>query len=173
MNRRDAEGTEVAQRNQCSSLRPLCDLCVSAVRILCLGNELLGDDAFGVLVARELENCGAEVVASSASGLHLLDQITGCERLIVIDTVETGMAEPGTVFVLAERELPRQKGDSPHCMGLLDALALARTLGLDAPSEVTFIAVEAADCRTVGGAMDPRVAAAISHVVVVVRSALQ
>ncbi|MGD0012929.1 MAG: hypothetical protein ABSD56_00675 [Bryobacteraceae bacterium] len=47
------------------------------------------------------------------------------------------------------------------CVGL----ALARQLSLDAPEEITIIAVEAADCHTVGGSMHPAVAAAIPRAV--------
>ena len=37
------------------------------------------------------------------------------------------------------------------------------------PEEVTLVAVEAADCQTVGGAMHPAVAQAVSHVVDLIR----
>ncbi len=139
----------------------------SAVRVLCLGNDLLGDDAFGLIAGREIAQLrpDVEVVNSSASGLHLFDQILDCERLIVVDTVETGHAEPGTVFVLNEGDLPKSRGDSPHCTGLFDALALARKLGMTVPSELTVVAVEAADCRTIGGPMDPRVCEAIKRTI--------
>jgi hydrogenase maturation protease len=89
----------------------------------------------------------------------------------VIDTVETGHAEPGTLYVTDE--LPKSRGDSPHCTGLFDALSLAGRLGLSVPSKVTIIAVEAADCRTIGGEMDPRVANAVDRVVQLVGGRLQ
>jgi hydrogenase maturation protease len=138
-----------------------------AVRLLGLGNEILGDDAFGILVARQVREAlpGIEVVTSSESGFQLLDQITGAERLVVIDTIQTGRAEPGTIYLLREQDLPAGSGDTPHCTGLADALLLARSLGLRAPSEVTVIAVEPADCFTVGGPMHPAVAAAVRRAV--------
>ncbi len=137
------------------------------MRVLCLGNELLGDDAFGVLAARRIAELCPEmdVIESSSSGLHLLDQICGCSELTVIDTVETGKAEPGTIYRLDEDSLPCVRGDAPHCTGLFDALRLARVLGLAAPIEVRVLAVEAADCRTIGGGMDERVRAALDEVV--------
>jgi hydrogenase maturation protease len=137
-------------------------------RVLGLGNEILGDDAFGILAAREVARAVSpdqvEVATSSESGLHLLDQILDCTRLIVVDTIHTGRAEPGTVYVLREEDLPAARADCPHGVGLFDALALARTLGLSAPGEVTIFAVEAADCLTVGGTMHPAVYAAIPRV---------
>jgi hydrogenase maturation protease len=130
-------------------------------RVLCLGNEILGDDAFGILVARALVGSGLEVVESSESGLHLLDHILDCERLIVVDAIQTGASPPGTVYVLEEASLPARAATCPHGIGLCDALKLARRLGLNAAREVSFIAVEAADCHTVGGPMHPAVEAAV------------
>jgi hydrogenase maturation protease len=142
------------------------------VRVLCLGNDLLGDDAFGLVAGRELAKVrpDVEVVSSSASGLHLLDYVLDCDRLVVIDTVETGHAEPGTIYVTDE--LPEARGDSAHCTGLFDALSLAGRLGLNVPSRVTVIAVEAADCRTIGGEMDQRIQAAIPQVTKLVEGGL-
>lgn len=138
-------------------------------RLLGLGNDILGDDAFGILVAREagqvLSPTEVEVVTSYLSGLHLLDSLLDCTRLIVVDTIVTGRAEPGTIYVLREKELPGARAACPHGVGLFDALALARKLGLPAPGEVTIIAVEAADCLTVGGEMHEAVRAAIPKAV--------
>jgi hydrogenase maturation protease len=49
-----------------------------STRVLCLGNDLLADDAFGPVVARTLKELylpGVEVVESPASGLHLLEHV--------------------------------------------------------------------------------------------------
>ncbi len=139
------------------------------VRLLGLGNDILADDAFGIEVARGarrvLSAGEVEIVESSASGLHLLDHVIGCSRLIVADTVETGRGGPGTLYVWDEAGAPAAAGDTPHCLGLFDALKLARALGLPAPEEVTIVAVEPADCFTIGGEMHPAVAAAIPRAV--------
>lgn len=133
------------------------------VRLLGLGNEILGDDAFGILVARQAAPLlpGVEVVCTSESGFHLLDSIQDVSRLIVVDAVETGRAAPGTLYQLSEASFSGEPGTLPHGMGLFDALALARRLELRVPREVLIVAVEAADCLTVGGPMHPAVEAAI------------
>jgi hydrogenase maturation protease len=136
--------------------------------LLGLGNELLADDAFGILVAREAQarfGDRVEVVTSSAAGFHLLDHLLGTPRLLVVDTVLSGKAEPGTIRLLAGKDLRPVPVVSPHFLGLFDVLAVARKLGMAAPSEVAIIAVEAADCATVGGAMHPAVEAAIPEAV--------
>jgi hydrogenase maturation protease len=135
-----------------------------SIRLLGLGNEILADDAFGILVAREARHRygpGFDVVCSSASGFHLMDELLGVRRLVVVDTLVTGSQKPGTLQVFPEKDVHWVPGETPHGMGLFEVLALARKLGLAAPEEVTIIGVEAADCITVGGEMHPDVHAAV------------
>lgn len=138
-------------------------------RVLCLGNELLADDALGPRVARRLGEVGLDAVFSPEAGLNLLDAVEGTERLIVVDTVLTGAAPPGTIHLLRVEDVETAIGAPLHHLGLLEALALAGRLGLEVPAEVVIVAVEAADCTTVGGAMTPAVEAAIPAVVDCVR----
>jgi hydrogenase maturation protease len=138
------------------------EVCRAATRVLGLGNEILGDDAFGIRVAERIRDGAAasevEVAVSSESGLRLLDAISGCARLVVVEARETGRAAPGTVY------FARDGG-----RGVFDALALARTLGLDVPREVYVVTVEAAGRHTIGGAMHPAVEAAIPEAVDLIR----
>lgn len=137
-----------------------------ATRILCLGNPLLADDAFGFRVAEELRRAWpqADIAETSAAGFDLLDLTLGASRLLVVDTFQTGAAPPGTVKVFRENDLQPEPGASPHYVGLFEALRLGKELALPVPQEVAIIAVEPADCRTVGGAMHPAVRAAIPAV---------
>jgi hydrogenase maturation protease len=139
----------------------------SRVRLLALGNDLLADDAFGPTVAREVRRRvgnGADIVVNGAAGFQLFDDVLGVDHLVVVDTIETGTAAPGVVREYAEEDLRAAPVSAPHGAGILDVLACARALGLPAARKVTFIAVEAADCSTVGGRMHPAVAAAAQGV---------
>ncbi|HUI57991.1 MAG TPA: hydrogenase maturation protease [Bryobacteraceae bacterium] len=141
---------------------------MARVRLLGLGNELLADDAFGVRVAREVQRRlgpGADVVTSSAAGFHLLDDVIDTDHLVVVDTVQTGSARPGTIRVLNEDQVRPMPDGSPHFLGLFDVLRAARKLGMQVPADVVIIAVEASDCTTVGGPMHPDVGSAINHAV--------
>lgn len=134
------------------------------IRVLCLGNDLLADDALGSVVAehlRQVAPAGVEVVSTSETGFHLLDHVSNTSCLIVIDTVVTGADAPGTIYVLEESDFRTAPGGSPHYIGLQETLALVRALDLVAPETVMVLAVEAADCSTLGGAMHPAVRAAI------------
>ena len=140
-------------------------------RVLCLGNDLMGDDAVGPAVARRLRQLhlpGVEVVESAESGLRLLDYLE-TPRLVVVDAVSSGGAPPGTVFVLDPQQLPLAQGVSPHYVGLREALDLGLALGMAVADQVTILAVETADCLTVGGPMHPAVEQAVSHVVDLIR----
>ncbi len=132
---------------------------------------MLADDAFGGLVAKELQ-CrvpgSVDIIFTANTGLSLLEHMLDTRRLVVVDTVVTGRAEPGTVLVVREQNVQPPSGKSPHYVGLFEALALARKLRLPAPEDVTIIAVEAADCTTVGGAMTPAVKGAVRGVVALV-----
>lgn len=143
----------------------------SAVRVLCLGNDLLADDAFGGVVAERIRReapGSVDVTFTANTGLSLLEHILNTRHLVVVDTVLSGRAEPGTVLVMTERDVQAPSGNSPHYVGLFEALSLARKLRLPAPEEVTIIAVEAADCTTVGGAMTPAVKGAVPGVLALV-----
>ena len=138
-----------------------------SARLLCLGNDVLADDAMGLRVAETLRGrlpASVDVVSSMESGLRLLDHLVGVPRVIVIDAVETGAAPPGTIFVLREEDISYSPGPSGHYMGLFETLALGKKLDMPVAHDVLIIAVEAGDCRTLGGKMTPAVERAIPEV---------
>ena len=140
----------------------------AAIRILCLGNDLLADDALGRAAADHLAGAAGpdvEVVYAPSAGFALLDHVTGMgQHLVLIDAIHTGAADPGTIHEFREVDLLAPAGSSPHYVGLLEVLELARALDLGAPDDVTVLAVETADEITVGGAMHPLVRSAIPRV---------
>jgi hydrogenase maturation protease len=142
-----------------------------AIRVLCLGNDILADDALGILVAKELRRTlpeSVDVVSTIESGFALMDYVEDADQLVVVDTVTTGRGAPGTVYQVREDDLRDVYGSSPHYVGLFEGLALGRRLGLRVPHDVAIVAVEGADCRTVGGRMSSAVAAAMPEVVTIV-----
>jgi hydrogenase maturation protease len=68
-----------------------------------IGNVFLGDDGFGVEVARRLQSrplpAGVEVVDFGIRGIDLAYALADCEAAILVDTVARGGA-PGTLYVL-------------------------------------------------------------------------
>jgi hydrogenase maturation protease len=143
-----------------------------SVRVLCLGNDLIGDDSVGGIVAahvRQFAPADVEVVGTPETGFHLLDYVLNTTRVIVVDTVVTGSAPPGTIYEFRDTDLKSVPGVSPHYVGLFEALAVARHLRLPAAEQALILAVEAADCSTIGEAMHPAVVAAIPALIKKVR----
>jgi hydrogenase maturation protease len=136
-------------------------------RILCLGNELLADDAFGSVAAEELRRRfpQMDVVFTSDSGFHLLDYLAEIQLLVVVDSIQTGTVPPGTLYILRSSDMKSSFGPSPHYVGLLETLQLAKELLLNVPNDVIILAVEAADCLTLGGKMHDAVKSAVGLVV--------
>lgn len=163
-------------------------------RVLCLGNELIADDGVGPIVARallerltlasattprdvstdpavtahafELPRVGqVELVETALTGMYLLDAVVGASRLIIVDSVVTGTSDPGTVLELREHDLEGPRGSSPHYIGLLETLDLARGLDLDLAADIVIVAVEAGDYWTVGGSMTDAVGASLPLVI--------
>jgi len=142
-----------------------------SLRVLCLGNSLLADDAFGLLVAERLrgQEPHVDVAEASTSGFDLLDYTLGADRLLVVDTFKSGALPPGAISVFREEDVQSVPGGSPHYVGLFEALRLGKELRLPVPQDVTIIAVEPADCLTVGGPMHPAVQGAVEAVLELIR----
>jgi hydrogenase maturation protease len=141
--------------------------------VLGLGNDIVGDDAVGPLVARslrpELEGL-ADVVESSASGLALLEVLDGHDRAVVVDSVVTGRFPPGTIVEMGLDEVGDVVAPSVHQAGLPELAAVAGRLGLTFPTRTRVLAVEVVDPWTVGAGMSEPVAAAMDEVVARVRT---
>jgi hydrogenase maturation protease len=142
------------------------------ILVLGLGNDLLADDAVGILVVQTLkEQIGeqADVIAASVHGLGLLDLFIGYDRAILIDAIQTGRFAPGTILKLSNNDLESIRAPSPHYAGLPEMLLLARQLELDFPEHFTIFAVEVSDVHTVNGCMTKAVLNAVPELCECVR----
>ncbi len=66
--------------------------------------------------------------------------------------------------MLRSSDMKSTYGPSPHYVGLLETLQLAKELLLNVPKDVIILAVEAADCLTLGGKMNEAVRSAVGLV---------
>lgn len=113
------------------------------------GNELRGDDGFGIAVLRRIETShGAQervrLLDVGTAGLRLAQELlTPCDRLIVIDAMTRG-GKPGTVYVVqVEEVLPATTVDM-HLAVPSQALAVAKALGA-LPAETFMVGCEPDD----------------------------
>jgi hydrogenase maturation protease len=139
------------------------------IRIIGIGNPLMGDDGVGIAVVERLQEetlpAGVEVLDGGTGGLALLDLMAGVERVILVDAVETGRP-PGAVIRLAGTDLmlPEQApAFSLHETALPSVFALGRELGV-LPSAVVLFGVQPHSVEWRLG-LSPAVAAAVAEVV--------
>jgi len=118
------------------------------ILVLGLGNDILGDDAVGLLAARRLRGyCAAEVdvVEAAESGLGLLDFLEGRSHALLLDAILTGRHPVGTVLEFSREDFQATSGPSPHYTGLPELLRLAECLAIPVPTDLCVLAMEVED----------------------------
>ncbi|MBN1866481.1 hydrogenase maturation protease [Candidatus Sumerlaeota bacterium] len=122
--------------------------------VLGMGNPILSDDAVGIRLARDLKARLGELPnlffceECSVGGLNLLDHISGYDRLVVLDSIQTRGGEPGAWYYFdATRLRDSQNVNNIHDVNFSTALELGRRLGHHLPddSDIHIFAVEVED----------------------------
>ncbi len=103
--------------------------------ILGLGNTLLRDEGFGVHFLNEIASKysfpeSVKLIDGGTLGYGLLDTISSCDRLLVIDIIKSG-DRPGTIyrFTQTEMELHLPAPTSAHEVEFFDVLSKAEMMG--------------------------------------------
>lgn len=115
--------------------------------IICVGNELVADDAVGFEIYNRLEarldGCRARLEFCGVSGIDLLPKLEGETDLIVVDAVQFG-AVPGTIHVIPWHDLPAGSSNiSVHGLGLRETMEIGRTLYPEnMPERATLVGIE-------------------------------
>ena len=144
--------------------------------IIGLGNDLLSDDAIGVLTARKLHkeiSDQADVIESNLTGVALIDLFIGYKQVIIIDAIYTSRFKPGTIIELDPKDLSAIPNPSPHYTGLPEMIKIADQLNLEFPKEIKILTIEIADSHTIGGKLSEPVAGAMDKLVSRVKEYLQ
>ena len=80
----------------------------------------------------------------SGSPLDLVSDVSGYDRLILIDSISTQQSPIGSVILFGEEDVLSGKGDIYlHGMNLSEALKLCRRLQLPFPKVMHLIGIEA------------------------------
>jgi hydrogenase maturation protease len=140
-----------------------------------VGNVFLGDDGFGVEVARLLaerpHQDGVEIADFGIRGVHLVyELLDGCDLFVLVDAAPRGL-EPGTVTVLeVEPDTVDPNTGAPgapvmdgHGLSPDDLFAMLATMG-GRPGRSLLVACEPADVNAGMGLSEP-VRAALPHAV--------
>jgi hydrogenase maturation protease len=135
------------------------------VVVVGIGNAARGDDAAGLIAARELD-----ALQHEGDPLGLLDIWRRAHVAVVIDAVRSG-ADAGTVHRFdASRDplpAPLRGSSSTHAIGLADAIELGRALDR-LPARLIVYGIEG-ERFDAGAALTPAVAAAVELVAAAVR----
>jgi hydrogenase maturation protease len=139
--------------------------------IIGLGSSYRADDAIGLKAADELRerlvHCPwVDVVDLWVGGLHLMEAMENYSRAIIIDAVQTGLSQPGTI----QRISISDQAGCLHFMNLHDvdfasALELGRLAGLSLPAIISVWGVETADTVSFQEELSEPVARALPNLV--------
>jgi len=140
--------------------------------VVCIGNPLMGDDGFGMVMAKALKklNLGRRVIVLERQTLDvsILDSARGASKLVIVDAVKSSRP-PGSVvkFVAGRPRSPFLRVPMSHEIAPHDILTLARKSGIRFPQTVV-VGIEPADC-TVGRGLSVQVKEAIPRALEEVR----
>ncbi len=151
--------------------------------VIGLGNPILGDDGVGWRVAEEIARKTAdrpevEVDCVALGGLSLMERLTGCERVILVDSIFTGEKPVGTVSQFALSDIPDLTAGhsaSAHDTSLHNALNVGRSMDIPLPrdEDVLIVAIEAENVYDFSETLSPPVEAAVPQAVGAVLQLIQ
>lgn len=111
-----------------------------------------------------------EVVCLALAGISLMEQMIGYERVILIDSLNTGQHPQGAIvtFTLNELvDLTYGHSASAHDLSLNNALKLGRSMGAALPADenVTIVAIEAAHVYDFTEELSPEIAKTVPKMI--------
>jgi hydrogenase maturation protease len=118
---------------------------MNKISVIGLGNDILGDDAIGLIAVRELKkryDDNLDIFESPNGGLELLDYLEGYEKAIILDSLFTGQYSPGTIVTYTSSDFDLSTISTPHYIGLPEVLKLAEKLGISVPKEIKILLIE-------------------------------
>jgi hydrogenase maturation protease len=114
------------------------------VLILGVGNILLGDEGVGVRVIEAMQDMdlpdGVELLDGGTASIDLLEFLKNREKVIIIDALQGGGGEPGTVYRFSPADIRIKKPvyTSLHQVGLLEALTTLEYTGEPAKNVIIY-----------------------------------
>ncbi|HHI87891.1 MAG TPA: hydrogenase maturation protease [Candidatus Cloacimonetes bacterium] len=135
--------------------------------ILGLGNTIRADDGVGIHIANKLKDLHPEldVIEASAAGFRIIDEIIGYDKLILIDSIQTGQKPVGSYYIFGMDEFQKtMHHTSPHDMSMFEAFEMMKEHDADLPGEVVIYAIEVKDTLTFSEECTPEVTVAIPKI---------
>lgn len=143
-----------------------------------LGNPILSDDGVGWVVAQQIANLRMKIPFSqevsyesySLAGIGLMEQMIGYDYVILVDSLNTGQHNPGSVVHFTLESLPYLSfghSASAHDLSLTNALVLGRRMNAILPKDcnVHIVAIEARHVYEFGETLSPAIQKAVPFAV--------
>lgn len=112
--------------------------------IIGLGNEYCGNDALGIIIARELKNSMADwdLKTGAFSGINFLEEIEGYDWIVVIDSLCRPDVPDGEIIELKIEDFAGVKNFSYiHSLNFASAIELGRHLELKLPENIRIFGI--------------------------------
>lgn len=137
-----------------------------------LGNPILSNDGVGWVVAQKVaeflgsSDPSVKVESFALAGISLMEQMIGFDRVILIDSLNTGKYNQGEVvtFTLDSLvDLTCGHSASAHDLSLNKALIMGRSMNASLPEDkdIYVIALEARHIYEFGETLTPEIKAAV------------
>ncbi len=135
------------------------------ITILGVGNILFSDEGVGVRVVEHLDQRyqfpdNVQILDGGVLGVRLMGVIGSTDILIVVDAVKN-QQPPGTLYRLADEEVPRRvlAKQSMHQLDLPEVLALCAAI--DQNPRTVVVGVEPEDITSMNVELTPAIAAKV------------
>lgn len=143
--------------------------------IVCFGNELHGDDGFGIRIYTELCRLAwpedIEIFNAGIAGLNALRFLENCRKAILVDAL-ANFGKAGEICVLRPEDLAdRPQRLSGHGLGLPYLLEALKVIREPLP-EILIIGVEITAAKPFSPGLSDNVAQAVPETVRLIRGLL-
>ena len=153
----------------------------ATILIVGAGNELLGDEGFGVHVARSLMAAKDSlpphvgIVEAGTSLFDLLPEMATCSEVILVDAIRGG-GPPGSLYQLdagdcLTNEVEANRALSLHQWDLVETLRAAELMGLR-PRALTIVGAEPETLEP-GIGLSPRLADAADRLLALITASVR
>lgn len=133
-----------------------------------IGNPYLCDDGIGIRAAEEIskhnDDPDVAVKWGSIDGVAVLDEITGYDYVIIIDSVKSGKGKPGDIYRIIPAD-SKSLSFSSHGINFITAIRYGKKFDLKMPDRIEIFAVEIEDNTTFSEELTEKVKESLPKVV--------
>jgi hydrogenase maturation protease len=130
------------------------------ILVLALGNDIMGDDAAGLIAARELKKkfkTGIDFFEVSSAGFALIDILEGYSEVLILDSVLSENKTGGTIRELSKDEFVQKFSSSSHFAGLPEMMELAGKLDIKFPKQIKALVMEINETGIIREELSPKI----------------